>query len=118
MTEPLLLCRVSWMEDYRGLEASIHTNASYVRKHGFGGEIYNFLPSKTRVYGFVQFPRSMRIEKLGASPDAESITPVTVIWTAPRKGGGVYVVGWYRNATVYRDMRRKPNDPRRRVPGS
>jgi 5-methylcytosine-specific restriction enzyme A len=36
---------------------------------------------------------------------------VTVVWTARPKAGGTVVVGWYRSATVYRDLQNieKPN---------
>ena len=39
---------------------------------------------------------------MGASKDDESIGGVDVIVIAPRPGGGTVVVGWYRNATVFR----------------
>ena len=116
--ERLLICRVAWMERYEGLEPFIYGMARHIRENGHGHEVYNFLRSKARVHGYVQFNGAMHIERLGADSDAESVSPVTVIWTAPRKGGGVYVVGWYRHATVYREMWRRPNNSRRIAPGS
>ena len=105
------------MDRYQGEEPGMYSGARHVREKGYGHEIYNFLPSKRDVFGFVQFADSMHIEKLGADEDAEYVEGVTVIWTAPKRSGGVYVVGWYRNATVYREQQDAPNDRRRVAPG-
>lgn len=68
-----------------------------------GEEVYNFKNYKDQLYGYVQAPWSrIAIQKLGASPKADSVNNITVFWVAAKKGGGVYVVGWYVSATVYR----------------
>ena len=113
----ILLCRVSWMQDYRGLEERIHSNAAWVRKRDSVARNLQFPAFKGQSIGFVQFRGSMKIERLDLRR-GRLVSPVTVIWTAPRKGGGVYVVGWYRDATVYRDMWETPNDRRRVTPGA
>ncbi len=117
MSKRLLVCRVAWMDEYRGLEESIFSNATWVAQWGFGDEVYNFLADGRTVYGFVQYRGSLHIERLGAGRDDESVSGVTVVWTAPHRRGGVFVVGWYRNATVYRDKRREPSSLARMAPG-
>ncbi|MGI9307408.1 MAG: hypothetical protein ACR2P5_08935 [Gammaproteobacteria bacterium] len=46
----------------------------------------------------------LNIDKLGAGPSDGKIGGITVIWVARKKGGGIYVVGYYKNATVYREV--------------
>ena len=37
-----LVCNLTWMEKYNGKEPVSNTNWSYVKKHGYGHELYNF----------------------------------------------------------------------------
>ena len=115
----LMICRMGWMDSYAGITKhdEIEGGGSWVKKHGWGGEIYNFLLGRDRVFGYVQVNGSNNLSRLGGAEDAESVDGVTVIWAARHPRGGVYVVGWYRNATVHRALHSSPNDPRRRVPG-
>ena len=39
---------------------------------------------------------------MGAKKTDESISGVTVVWTAGPDNGGTVVIGWYKNATIYR----------------
>ena len=48
---------------------------------------------------------------LGAAADAPSYEGVDVVWTAPdpdKSGRGRVVVGWYRKATVFRELQKHP----------
>lgn len=115
----LMICRTGWMDFYAGITKSdeIKGGGSWVKTHGWGGEIYNFLRGKDRVYGYVQVNGTNNLNRLDEASDGESVDGVTVIWAARHPRGGVYVVGWYRNATVHKELESSPNDPRRRVPG-
>ena len=96
-------------EHYQGLYAGdkIIGGGSYVKEEGRGHEVCNFAPYREVLYGFVQPPGAqIDIERIGAEPDDDSISGVTVIWTATRPTGGTAVIGWYKDATVYRDYRR------------
>lgn len=61
------------------------------------------------VYGYVQPPNAgakadqgqINIDRLGGA-GADSVDGVLVVWTARRPKGGTVVVGWYKDATVYR----------------
>lgn len=77
---------------------------AYVRKNKRGHEVCNFLPVGDRVYGHVEtLHRKIRIEHLGASHEG-SVNGVDVIWTATHpEEGGRRVIGWYLDATVYRE---------------
>lgn len=109
---PYLFCNIGWMENYRGLS---HTKdrliggGKWVVKNNTGHEVCNFLSSGDTTYGHVESVLGVKdtqicIEKLGAKRDSEYINGVDVIWTATHPTEGRRrVVGWYRNATVYRN---------------
>lgn len=101
----LLFCNTGWMEHYEGNTAadSIKGGGSYVTKNGMGHEVCNFLPHNGTLYGYVQGTGGgINIARLGADKDADRISGITVVWTAKRPNGHTVVVGWYRDATVFR----------------
>lgn len=106
MSPPLLFCNIGWMREYQGQTATdkIIGGGRYVRIQKRGHEVCNFVAARGRVFGYVQpVGRHIRLEKLGASKDAATLSGVDVVVTAHRPGGNTVIVGWYRNATVYRD---------------
>lgn len=110
----VIFCNVGWMEYYEGLKHGdqIVGGGSYVKEKKRGHEICNFAPSRNILYGYVQpSGAQINIERIGASADDESIHGVTVIWTATRPTGGTAVVGWFKNATVFREYQRFPKPP-------
>jgi hypothetical protein len=103
----MIFINITWMSSYAGLEGA-HTSSSsghgYVKRHGYGHEMFNFKPLKGKVYGTAPFPRGVvKIEKLGAEKGAESVDGVLVVWVAKS-----VIVGWYENATVYRHSQVRP----------
>jgi hypothetical protein len=99
----MLFCRVGWMPRYQG-EKDIQGGGVFVDEHGFGYEMYNFLPDdQGNFYGYVKGGAEMNIERLGAKQGDKSVSQVLVIWVATHpKEGGMRMVGWYNNATVFR----------------
>lgn len=114
---PILFCNIGWMKHYEGITESdaIARGGSYVDKHGMGHEVFNFLPLRGTLYGYVQAKGQIHITKLGAAADDAFVDGVTVVWTATRPKGGTVVVGWYRNARVYRHYEETPNPGAARV---
>ena len=116
----MLFCLVGWMEKYQGLEEdSIKGGGSYIAEHGTGSEIhnysietipedFNFVSDRSDGFvdvcrGFVNCNSQIRIENIGADERDDYIDGVTVIWGAKDPyHGKVYIVGWYKNARVYR----------------
>jgi hypothetical protein len=109
------------MSRYEGLDRKpdkIVGGGQYVRQHGKGHEVCNFLPcTDGYVYGHVETikgnkDRQIKVENIGSnSGDAneESVNGVDVVWIATNPDeGGRRVVGWYRNATVYRQRQDFP----------
>lgn len=111
-----LFCNTGWMESYRGNRKTdqISGGGSYVTEEGMGHEVCNFHSYRGNIYGYVRPSRGQRSASAGsiklenvvnsdASKDDDCIEGVLVIWTATRPEGGTVVVGWYKNATVYRE---------------
>ena len=108
---PIIFLRIGWMEHYRGLDGdAIAGGGAYVKKHGYGGEIFNFQPFNGSVYGFVHPPGPcIKINRLGAANADDRVTGVLAVWVASHpENGGSYIVGWYANATVYREWQAPP----------
>ena len=107
----LFFCNIGWMNHYEGIagkDEQITGGGSYVNKHGFGNEVCNFHESDGGwVYGHVEtikdgLDRKIKIENIGGSGDF--VDGVDVVWTATApKEKGRRVIGWYRNARVYRE---------------
>lgn len=102
----VLFCNVGWMERYDGIDGdSIERGGSY-NKDSIGHEVCNFSSVDGKVYGYVQPTGQIKIERLGAGKNDDYVSGVTVIWTAGPDSGGTAVVGWYRNATVFREAQK------------
>ena len=102
----ILFCNVGWMERYEGNYGdNIQRGGSY-NKDSVGHEVCNFNKADGKVYGYVQPTGRINIEKLGAGKGDECVKGVTVVWTAGPHSGGTAVIGWYKNATVYREPQR------------
>lgn len=106
---PVLFMRIAWMQNYRGVtKDDIPAGAgSHVEENKDGGEVYNFKPHRGKCYGYVRVAKGNRIDigKIGGKPGHEAVDGITVIFFAKHPGaGGQYIVGWYKNATVYRSI--------------
>lgn len=112
----MVFFNVTWMEKYNGLsgpDTVLSGGGSFVDEHGYGEEMYNFRKIDGKVYGYVQTRGSHNLQRLGAKPGAQYIEDITVVFTAKAKEGGVYIVGWYKNATVFRDHQKSNLEERK-----
>lgn len=117
MTKPIVVFNVGWMREYQGLsDDTITGGGSWVDEHKFGHEVFNFEPYLGKMYGYVQPPSggTLNVDRLGASPDDISASGVLVVWVACRRPG-TYIVGWYDDAVVYREIRQPPGGATLRV---
>ncbi|WP_162530936.1 DUF3883 domain-containing protein [Rhodovastum atsumiense] len=98
----VIFFHIGWTREYRGAK-----DDPPLGKFGFIGEWHealNFRPYRGRCYGYAPHS-SVRVGELGAARGADYADGVLVIWTATDPaGGGRYIVGWYRNATVHRQL--------------
>lgn len=112
---PYLFCNIGWMEYYEGQTSGdrIKGGGSYVKKEGRGHEVCNFSPHSDKVYGYVRpAGKQIKIERLGTDADAETISNVTVIWTARHPKGKTVIIGWYKGAIVHRRYVNFSDSPR------
>lgn len=100
----ILFCNIGWLKYYEGLEEQrMQGGGSWVEKSGSGGEIYNFYDNFGVIEGFVMIHSQLNINRLGANDEDDSIDGVLVIWVSKYPTlGGLYIIGWYKNATVFR----------------
>ena len=105
---PTIFFNTAWMNYYRGAtEDDIPLDGgSWEEKH----EVCNFLPVDGKCYGFVQpAGETIAIERIGAEQSSDHIDGVTVVWSARARSGRTVVVGFYKNARLYRNRQRLPN---------
>lgn len=92
------------MKNYDGLTSSDYplNGGAFVDENGYGHEILNFQKNGQFVYGYVQARNAtINIDRIGAN-GSDFIDRVLVYWRARSILGSV-VVGWYRNARVFRN---------------
>ncbi len=107
----ILFCNIGWMKKYEGEGVNgdfIKDGGSYNDKN-VGYEVCNFSEIEGHVYGYVENGGSIALEKITArEKEGETISGVTVVWTAKHPDDGVVIVGWYKNATVYQGLQTSP----------
>ena len=114
----LLFANIGWMTHYQGqtITDKIMGGGSYdpAEKH----EAFNFMVINDSCYGYVEPPVHSKINLQRIDPNcprqADELKDVLVIWVSSHpKTKGSYIVGWYKNATVYsyfhesKEIRRK-----------
>lgn len=105
----VIFFNIGWMINYRGQTSrdELLGDFKYIKNNGTGNEQYNFLPSDGYCYGYAPVP-SLDLTNLGGDKDSEKLNNVTVIFFSRDKNRGeAYIVGWYRNATVYRSLQKR-----------
>ncbi|MFG1210159.1 DUF3883 domain-containing protein [Xanthobacter flavus] len=108
---PIIYFNIGWMKRYAGADADDSTLGGHrwLADHRHGLECFNFLPTKKGTVEGYRPPGTrdkVNIDRLGAEPGANTIEGVLVVWLAREPGTGkTLVVGWYREATVYREAR-------------
>lgn len=117
---PMLVCRITWMKEYRGItdQDTPVGGGSFVDENNDAYEKYNFLPqSDGLVHGFVETKshkiddagrtqaNSIHIENLDISANNhDTVDNVRVVFVSYNPNiGKTVIVGWYDNATVYRN---------------
>ncbi len=121
LSSPLLVCRTAWMDHYRGVSGDDRATGggAWVDEHGFGSEVFNFKPVRGTYFGFAQATGAgVNLTRLGGSRGDEKLEGVTVAWVATHPAeGGMRIVGWYRDATVYAEYQSFPKSVNgRRMP--
>ena len=106
---PILFCNIAWMKTYTGDPTDEPIGGG---SHPVKEEKNNFNPFDGQMFGYVPTGGSetINIARLGAVEGTGSVDGVNVVWTATRPDqGGRVVIGWYKDATVFRKLRKHPN---------
>lgn len=126
MTDKILFCKISYMSWYKGIDNGDrykkdipYSKNAYTMKTGHAGEEYNFkiqsLHGNKACFGFVEtkstngiYPNQIHIENIIGSKDLKGenmADDVLVVWFAPIESekNAISVVGWYKNAVVFRE---------------
>ncbi|MER9554667.1 hypothetical protein [Mesorhizobium sp. M0323] len=101
----MIFFNVGWMKKYQGMSQGDPTlgRHGYLREHAHGWESFNFLPEQGRVFGYQPRKDKIWLPNLGGSPKGETVEHVLVVWLATHPVTlKVLIVGWYKDATVYR----------------
>jgi len=127
----MVFFNIAWMREYKGnWTVDVPVNGgSFIRQNGWGGEVYNFQPYNGMLYGYVEpgavarggRQRRINITRLVRGRTSIRNSPylsgVLVVWVATPKGGRQpLLVGWYENATLYRDAQIPPLGSGRQLP--
>jgi hypothetical protein len=115
---PMIFLRVAWMTRYQGIGSGDTPvgGGAYIAEHGFGHEIFNFQQFQGAMYGYGQPPgrkdkwsdAKINLTRLGADAEDKSVSGVLAVWMATWPMGGGFIVGWYKNATLFRDWQSPP----------
>ncbi len=117
---PMLVCRITWMKEYQGItdQDTPVGGGSFVNENNDAYEKYNFLPQPDGlVHGFVETKshkigdtgltqaNSIHIENLDTSANnRDAVDNVQIVFVSLNPNiGKTVIVGWYDNATVYRN---------------
>ena len=94
------------MDFYNGISNDkMVGGGKHIEETGWGYEMYNFRPNSDKFYGYVRVSkdRQINIDRLGVNKTTDKVENVTIVWTATHPDtGGTFVVGWYKNATIFR----------------
>lgn len=118
---PILACNVGWMARYEGIEGQpdkIVGGGQYVTDNDTGHECCNFLSTQDgTLFGHFETikgekDRQVSLDRLGASANAAKIDHVDVVWVATHpQERGRRVIGYYLDATVYRNRQHHAKSP-------
>lgn len=114
----MVFIRIGEMRLYQGLGRETDDQYYWPNSGGYNvsrwNEVLNFEPVSGWLYGgcFPQSPNPrtparIHVEKLGAvKPEPDRAENVLVVWVATHRNKKNRVVGWYKNATVFREPQR------------
>ena len=104
----VLFCNIAWMKNYQGINSvdKPKNGGSWVADNNFAHESTNFKNYSGKYYGFVEVRGNINLQKHfeGATRNSAYVDDVLVVWCATNERHGSVIVGWYKNARVYRQQ--------------
>lgn len=106
----IIFLNISWMKEYNGNKPGYDipiNGGEFPRRNKEAGEEHNYTDVDGYCYGHVETIRgevdtSIDLENLGGSANDDNVKNVLIIWIATPTGGGRQVIGWWKDAVVYR----------------
>jgi hypothetical protein len=108
---PMIYFNIGWMKNYAGTAQDDPTIGAhgYLNTHPHGAESWNFLPTPEGMMRGYRPPgdrERTNINRMGATNAQTMVNGALVIWLAKEpESGRTLIVGWYRNANVFRTAR-------------
>ncbi len=105
MKNKIMFCNIAWMKNYLGTKNDPPINGGqHIKDVGSGGEVYSFLDDNGKCHGFVRIHGNIALEKhfKGVTSKDQYVDDVLVVWVATNEKKETRIVGWYKNARVYR----------------
>lgn len=101
----ILFCNIGWMKHYKGsMEDDVILNGGSYNEMKNGLEEANFSNLNGQYYGYVS-QNNLSIHRIkGIKKDADEANDVLVVWVAKHEKLGSVIIGWYKNATVYKEF--------------
>lgn len=104
----VLFCNIAWMKFYNGIneDDTPYYGGEFIRKSKEGTESANFRDYNGKCYGFFEFKGNLDLKKYveEAKADQSFLLNVLVVWVASNMKNETRIVGWYKNATIYREV--------------
>ena len=101
----VLFSHIAWMKQYHGPdEDDLPISGSEAEAAAHRSTVFQFSHFNHKYYGYAPVEGDMPIEELAeVGKEAPGVKDMTVVWTAVNPETQQHViVGWYRNAVVYR----------------
>ena len=111
----ILFANIGWMVHYRGNNAKDQIKGGGSYRDDDKHEAFNFLSINGKCYGYVQPVRwgGINIERIEKGCKDDKLSNVLVVWIATHpSAGGTYIVGWYKNANVFKSFQDSKNPQR------
>ncbi|MGD9678328.1 MAG: tetratricopeptide repeat protein [Vulcanibacillus sp.] len=107
----IIFCNIAWMKNYLGITDNDKpiNGGQWVKETGSAGERFNFRDYNGKCYGYVMGRGDLALEKHYENCNSHTsfINNVLVIWVATNESKETRIVGWYKNATVFRNVQYK-----------
>jgi tetratricopeptide (TPR) repeat protein len=100
----VLFCKIPWMKYYNGItdEDKPKNGGNYIKENG--GECYTFQDYNGKCYGSIMLYGDMNLESYFKEDkkNDDFLKDILVVWVATDDRNETRIVGWYKNATIYR----------------
>lgn len=121
MTTALIFFNIGWMKRYEGIDEDDRPQGGgkWVEENAWDHAMLNFRPFNGRCYGYGETgSRQVNLSRLGAAPEQDRLEGVTVVWVSKSPKDGPVIVGWYQNATLFREYQEPPDGSGREHDGA